>query len=162
MLKKMIDDAGGPSAFAMAHGFPVSTVGMWYRGERFPSATHQARLNECTRAKIDFSDLLNLYLTKKTEPQQPHKARRIAANLLVNNLSRLKACFVELGLSPDRLNSHGDHYIARWQKTNVTVREFRDAVQALEESGADAGDIEQLHRTIYAARRESLRRLEDE
>lgn len=159
MFKELIDLAGGPSAFAIKYGFPISTVGTWFRGDRYPSASSQARLSECTGIEINFSELRELYLQKRMV-RKISKARRLSGSMMINSLDRLKRCFREQQLSTDRLNLHGSTLVARWKLANVTVKEFRGAVSILKNTGQDAENIILLHNTVNAMRRESLEKLE--
>jgi hypothetical protein len=159
MFRELIDQAGGPSAFAIKYRFPISTIGTWYRGDRFPSACNQARLSECTGVDINFTDLRTLYLQKRVA-LKTRQNRRLSETMLINSMERLKRCFTESDLSPDRLNAQGQNLIARWELANVTVKEFRLAVSMLKRKGQDAENITLLHNTVNAMRRESLRRLD--
>lgn len=159
MFKELINQAGGPSAFAVKYGFPISTVGTWYRADRFPSALNQARLSECLGVEINFAEIRELYLQKKLA-RNLSRTRRLSETTLINSLERLKRCFSEMEFSPDRLNLHGADLVARWELANVTVKEFRSAVSILKRKGQDAENITLLHNTVNAMRRESLRRLD--
>lgn len=159
-FSELVESEGGIKAFATKHGFPISTIGMWYRSVRYPSPLFQRRLSQITDGQIDFDEMRDRHLLKKAETPKNRGSKRLGSNLPICNLSRLKLCFREEDLPVERLGLHGDRIAAMWAINRVTVGEFRIAVSALAAQGKDTGDIEQINSAVGNARTESKRRLQ--
>lgn len=162
-FQEWVDDNGGQTGVARAYGFVTSLVGSWYRFERFPRTDNLTLLIAYSDGKINVqqwaADFAARQKERRDEPAQRQK--KIKGNLPVNNLTRLKAIFSELGIPPERCNLRGPTYLARWKHSNVSVGEVRDAVAYLNGLGKDGGDIELIHKEINEARRTAIGRLKE-
>lgn len=158
-----VDANGGQRDCAKKYGFPATSMGAWYRLERYPKLETQMLLRDYSDGQIDFQLLMTDFLKHKRESsssaQSSLKSRRIKGHLVVNEVERLKRVFTELGLPAERCNLHGKQFISRWKQTNVTVREVRQAIAQLDDSGKDGANVELIHKSINAARREAIGRL---
>lgn len=162
-FQEWVDRNGGQKGVAQSFSFGASLVGSWYRLERFPRTDNLTLLIAYSEGGIDVQQWAADYASRQKELRDGAVLRqnRIKGNLPVNNLSRLKSLFSELGIPSERCNLHGPRFIARWKHSNVTVSEVREAVAQLSQKGEDSGDIELIHKAINSARRQALGRLEE-
>lgn len=159
-FQEWVKQEGGNEKCATKHGFSSSTLGAWFRLERFPNPDHQIGIIEASNGAVDISELRSQYIAKKREHPAPSRQRRLQGSLIVRDLDRLKLIFDELELPPHRCNLHGPRLLERWATTNVTVKEVRKAVIELESTGRDAANVELIHQAIRESRIEILRGLE--
>lgn len=156
-LQDWVTEHGGQRACAAKFNFSASSLGAWCRSARYPTPASQKKLIECSGNRIDFQELLQAFIEKKDAAEEGKPvSRRLIGSVFVCDVSRLKRLFKELDLPPERCNLHGERITARWAHTHVTVREVRAAVAHLVKSGADAGDVLLIHRTIAETRNTAL------
>lgn len=158
-FQEWVDSEGGQRKCAKRHGFPPASLGAWYRLERYPKPSSQARIQTCSKHSVDMADLLKRFVAANNNPLPKIAARRLKGSYLVSNLQRLKRVLAELGIPESRANLHGERITARWSTTNVSVSEVRQAVELLAMRNADYGDIQLIHKTIGEARSAALGRL---
>ena len=158
-FQQWVDSEGGQSACANRHGFPVASVGAWYRHERYPRPINQARILFCSENTVDLQALLTGFVEAKKSARGPVRHVQLKGCCLVNTLARLKQVFAELNIPAERANLHGERITARWSTTHVSVSEIRQAVLTLAESGKDYGDLQLIHIAIRDARTAALESL---
>lgn len=162
-FQEWVDENGGQSAVAKQYGFAASLIGGWYRLERFPRAENLTLLIAYSEGQINVQQWAADFAerTKELRSGEAPRLNKIKGNLPVNNLSRLKAIFTELGLPSERCNLRGPKIVARWKHSKVSVCEVRDAIAHLSDKGSDNADIELIHKEINCARRAAIGRLEE-
>jgi hypothetical protein len=159
-FQQWVDSEGGQVACAVRYGFPVASLGAWYRLERYPRPSNQSRILLCSGNNVDLQALLQRFVEVHAPAANKTRRRLLKGCSLVNSVARLKQVFAELNIPESRANLHGERITARWSTTNVSVNEIREAVLALAESGKDCGDVQLIHTAIRDARSAALGRLE--
>lgn len=156
-LQDWVRNEGSVSAAAKKTGMKASTLAAYCRGARSPRPDVMRLLIEQLPKTVD----LSLLITDRAMPHYQRKKcfRRLRSSILVNNLGKLRKVMSENSIDLVGETKTHEAIIRRWKTTNVTVGEVRSAVEKLSSMGKNPSDINLIHETIAATRREDLRAL---
>lgn len=152
-LKLWVKNSGSLRRASEILDIPISTLSAYCRGTRYPHPLIMCRLRQRLGDVVDLDMLSTAWADRKNTP--PPSSRLMRGNVLVNSLDKLSRLYVEADLDRTGLRD-APRYLARWQATNVTAKEVREAIEALNKGGKNGADVRLIHEFIGAKRRAYL------
>lgn len=152
-LQEWVKKTGSLRAAAEILGIPISTLGAYCRGARYPHPLIMRQLKQRIGDIVDLDSISESWAAQRTTRRHPSRLMR--GNVLINNLDKLTRLYEEAGLSRSGLHN-ASHFLERWNTTNVTAKEVRTAISYLRAEKKDPASVRLIHESIGASRRKCL------